>query len=316
MDNGIQRFRNILLVLNPDTEWTATLDKAVSLSKQNDARLTLFSVLEELAGMQGYSETVVRQQTTAAVAERQEWLRGLALTFQDASIDVAIHVVEGIAFLEIIRQVLRTQHDLVITTAEEKKGIRERLFGTTTMHLMRKCPCPVWVVKRSQTQSYSRILAAVAPSVYDAKRDSLNPLILQLASSMARREAAELHVVNVWRLPDYARSRNKIEGARKAREDGVQEHKRQFDALLEKVDIAGLKLYPHLIEGDPDERIPALAEAQGIDLLVMGTVSRTGIAGFLIGNTAEEVLSQVNCSVLTIKPEGFVTPVTLGEPDD
>ena len=45
----------------------------------------------------------------------------------------------------------------------------------------------------------------------------------------------------------------------------------------------------------------------------MGTVCRTGVAGFFIGNTAEKVLSEVNCSVLTIKPEGFATPVTLEE---
>jgi nucleotide-binding universal stress UspA family protein len=49
----------------------------------------------------------------------------------------------------------------------------------------------------------------------------------------------------------------------------------------------------------------------GIDLLVMGSVCRTGIAGFLIGNTAEEVINQVDCSVLTLKPKGFITPVTL-----
>lgn len=36
-----------------------------------------------------------------------------------------------------------------------------------------------------------------------------------------------------------------------------------------------------------------------------------GVGGFLIGNTAEEVLNQVDCPVLTVKPEGFVTPVTL-----
>jgi hypothetical protein len=45
------------------------------------------------------------------------------------------------------------------------------------------------------------------------------------------------------------------------------------------------------------------------DLLVMGTVCRTGAAGFLIGNTAETVLSDVTCSVLAMKPAGFVTPV-------
>ena len=87
-----------------------------------------------------------------------------------------------------------------MTTTEEKKGIRARVFGTTSMHLMRKCPCPVWVVKRAQTRPYTRILAAVDPSVYDPKRDSLNPLILQLASGMARKEAGELHIVHVWHL--------------------------------------------------------------------------------------------------------------------
>ena len=83
------------------------------------------------------------------------------IPFHEDRIDLVINVVEGISFLEIIRQVLREQHDLVITTAEEKKGIRAHLFGTTSMHLMRKCPCSVWVVKRAQTLPFVRILAAV-----------------------------------------------------------------------------------------------------------------------------------------------------------
>ena len=41
----------------------------------------------------------------------------------------------------------------------------------------------------------------------------------------------------------------------------------------------------------------------------MGTVGRTGIPGFFIGNTAEGILTQVNCSVLTVKPVGFESPV-------
>ncbi|HOO52306.1 MAG TPA: universal stress protein [Alphaproteobacteria bacterium] len=43
--------------------------------------------------------------------------------------------------------------------------------------------------------------------------------------------------------------------------------------------------------------------------MVMGTVGRTGIPGFFIGNTADSVLRQVGCSVLAIKPKGFSTPV-------
>jgi nucleotide-binding universal stress UspA family protein len=65
--------------------------------------------------------------------------------------------------------------------------------------------------------------------------------------------------------------------------------------------------------GEPEAVIPEFVVAQGIDLVVMGTVARSGIAGLLIGNTAERVLSKLPCSVLAVKPDGFVCPVSLDE---
>ena len=63
--------------------------------------------------------------------------------------------------------------------------------------------------------------------------------------------------------------------------------------------------------GEPDELIPELVNKNSIDIVVMGTVSRTGLSGFFIGNTAEKMLQELDCSVLAVKPDGFVTPVTL-----
>jgi nucleotide-binding universal stress UspA family protein len=54
-----------------------------------------------------------------------------------------------------------------------------------------------------------------------------------------------------------------------------------------------------------------MVQREHVDLLVLGTVCRTGVPGFLIGNTAERILNQGNCSVLTGKPDGFLTPVKL-----
>lgn len=309
----MQNFKNILVVLDPEVEATVALNQAVSLARKNGGRLTLLSVLKEPSYAQIHGQFAMQQQLDSAATERREWLQDLMIALQDDGIDLAINVVQGTAFLEIIRQVLREQHDLVITTAEDKKGLRTRLFGTMSMHLMRKCPCPVWVVKRDQTQPHTRILAAVDPS-QDPNRDSLNPLILQLASSMALKEEAELHIVHVWHLfgeryiRDSGMTKQDFEEA-KALEEKL--HRERLDILLNRDEITNLQAHLHLIEGDPDERIAELVKEQDIDLLVMGTVCRTGIAGFLIGNTAEEVLNQVDCSVLTLKPEGFVTPILL-----
>ncbi len=67
----------------------------------------------------------------------------------------------------------------------------------------------------------------------------------------------------------------------------------------------------HVIKGHAQHVVPELASELAADLVVMGTVARTGIAGLFMGNTAEDILTQLDCSVLTIKPPGFTSPVTL-----
>ena len=67
----------------------------------------------------------------------------------------------------------------------------------------------------------------------------------------------------------------------------------------------------HFLKGEEKELIPATVRSVQPDLLIMGTVGRTGIPGFFIGNTADSVLRQVSCSVLAIKPDGFISPVKL-----
>jgi universal stress protein E len=64
-----------------------------------------------------------------------------------------------------------------------------------------------------------------------------------------------------------------------------------------------------LLDGEPEKALRQFTQDERIDLLVMGTLVRTGIAGLLIGNTAERVLRNAECSVLAIKPEGFVSPI-------
>jgi nucleotide-binding universal stress UspA family protein len=59
----------------------------------------------------------------------------------------------------------------------------------------------------------------------------------------------------------------------------------------------------------PDQSIPDFIDQNDIDILVMGTVARTGIYSFVIGNTAENILQKLSCSLLALKPKGFVSPV-------
>jgi len=90
-------------------------------------------------------------------------------------------------------------------------------------------------------------------------------------------------------------------------------HKQQFDKLVGNYALQDLNHRLHLLKGDASVVITDLAAKKRVDLIVMGTVCRTGIAGFFIGNTAENVLQRVDCSMLTVKPEGFISPIGLKE---
>ncbi|MCP4410554.1 MAG: universal stress protein [Gammaproteobacteria bacterium] len=98
---------------------------------------------------------------------------------------------------------------------------------------------------------------------------------------------------------------------RSIRQEVTEQHQAEFNKLLADYEALGVNITAHLIEGRAGMVIPEQARRQEVGLIVMGTVARTGLPGFIIGNTAESVLNQVGCSVLTVKPQGFETPVRL-----
>jgi len=315
----MQRFKNILLVYDGTEEGKSTLDRAVNLVTRNQARLTIIDVIDGIP--QDYQMLIAAQHPQEimefVVKKQKERLEQYIVPLLEAGLKVTTKVLVGKEFIEIIREVLRNNHDLVIKTARGKGGVRDILFGSTAMHLMRKCPCPVLVMKPGRSRRYYRILAAVDVTPAEAKVNTLNAKIMDLATSLTHLDQSELHIIHAWNIP--YESLLKESADKSPREIEKWENKtrklpkKYLDDFLKKYTLEKVRHQVHLLKGRASELIPELAQKKRINLLVMGTLCRTGIPGFFIGNTAEKVLHRVNCSVLTVKPEGFITPVTLDE---
>ena len=82
-----------------------------------------------------------------------------------------------------------------------------------------------------------------------------------------------------------------------------------LSALIEPFKDRLTEVAVELIQGEPEDVIAQLVESHGIDVVVMGTVARTGLAGLVMGNTAERVLQRLRGSVLAVKPPGFESPI-------
>ncbi len=323
----MKRFKDILCVVEFGKSVQPALDRAIALAESNQANLTVVEVVPQATGGIGLPPggPISDEFQAALVSDRLQKLDDQLEPYRKRSA-IQARIIVGTVFLEVIREVQRGKYDLVIKTPEASDWL-DRLFDSNDMHLLRKCPCPVWMTKSQAKQKYRSILAAVdlgnQPTDKLAFRDALNLQILELSNALALSEFSELHVVYAWqsigkKLMTNAFYHPEKEGISAQIDQEILDHAEGLNTLLQSMfDQLGLTtcsyLNPqtHLIEGDACKEIPVLAKKIGADIVVMGTVARTGIPGFIMGNTAETILSQIECSVLAIKPSGFVSPVTL-----
>jgi nucleotide-binding universal stress UspA family protein len=124
------------------------------------------------------------------------------------------------------------------------------------MHLMRKSPCPVWVVKPDQPGHYARILAAVDPMTSDKQKTELSTKIMDLATSLALRHDAELHIINTWTLPGESllmQGRAQIPSAdlEQILRQTESKHKDALDKLLANYDLENLRHEIHFLKARP-----------------------------------------------------------------
>ena len=320
----MHHFRNILVPISGDPSRQPVLTQAARLAKQNGAAIKLIAVMEDLPWYTRLVLPTAEELQAVIVRTRSEALEGLAEHLRPDGVEVSTEVLRGRPYLEISREVLRGGHDLIMKEAEPNESV---LFGSTDMHLLRTCPCPVWLLKPGHGNvPFSQILAAVDPAPppdetdllhlkaeLAQKDEALDVKILELAGSLAEREGAELHVLHAWSAPGEGLVTGEVmltqEHVDRYLEDSRAAARKALERLLARFPAEPGRRFVHLLKGHPADVIAEFAKSGRADLIVMGTVARTGIAGLLIGNTAETILQRVNCSVLAVKPDGFVSPV-------
>lgn len=291
----------------------AELELAAALAAKN-AQLTLLDVVPD----QGWTWNVLggkadeirnklqaeKKQALVALAAEQASKTGLAVNSQIAS---------GKTGLAVTKQVLAGKHDLALLQAKGPHSRRSGGIGETGWELLRKCPCNVLLIGQQPAGAIpKKILVSLDAAAEDPRHIALNKKIFSAAAQIAINVGASLTAIHCWTIygetlvRDYmsaAEFRDIEKATHDLGENGLQ-------SLCAELKDKPSELHLKLIRGLPNAEIPAFANANGFDLVVMGTVARQGISGALLGNTAEEVLPQLQGSILAIKPDDFVCPVS------
>ena len=214
------RFRNILVAIGGDHFPRGVSVRAARLAKQNGASIKLIAVVEDLPWYTRLVLPTAEELQALLIRDKAEALERLAEPLRQDGVAVSTNVLRGRRHIEMVREVLSGEHDLLMKEAEPNENV---LFGSTDMHLLRTCPCLVWLIKPGQAdRPFSRILAPVdpAPPVDETdllrikadlapKDAALDAKILEFAGFLADTEGATLHVLHAWSAPGEGLLRGK-----------------------------------------------------------------------------------------------------------
>ncbi|ENM3919553.1 universal stress protein [Vibrio cholerae] len=315
----MKRFAHIVYVVDGSFPApSASLITAAALAKNHHARLTLLVVNQ----VPSFS-TEVQHLYQQALQQQSDELEKLANSL-NLSDSVSVSIRTGKKYVEVIHAVRELHCDLVIKECEDAAWL-QHLFGSDDMHLLRKCPIPVWLMKPNQVPKYRNVVAAIdleSDSLEPNQKDKqlLNQKILEIAASISLIDNANLHVINAYDVPQAGfiglwvgesdkNEQQLYENERRAKRYALDSCLARFQQKVGEETYQYLNPRLHLVQGSAAHEIPKFAQSVNADLVVMGTLARSGIAGVLIGNTAENILYQLNCAVVTLKPEGFVSPI-------
>ena len=290
-------FQNIIIAVDfkIDDE-KAKIDHAISLAHSSETTIfTLLTVVSKVVFDPEKDVIPEEKQQEILLRRATEKLEKIAEGFP-ASSKVTSLVAVGTPSVEIVKQVLKGEHDLLLASTRKQKTAKEQLLGSTIIALMRQCPCPVWAVK-PETGEERKIMVGIHfdEEVAD-HNDTLNHQLLNIATSLTEKTTQEIHLVNIIKKADNNLTSRRLTELKK---------------LTEDVPKNASEIIPVVLEGSVTSVIPEYTEQQSIDLLIMGMLSRTGLIGFFIGNTAEKIMDDLDCSILVVKPKEFVSQITI-----
>lgn len=309
-------FRNILLAITRTHTSEMEFKQAFRLAKDNRARLIValfdnsLNVIHKLQfiPLEKRLESMLRDQLNLELLR----IKGLAW---DEGLAIETHVVAGRPRDSIIALVKELQCDLVIKLADPSGAIARNQLTGNDLALLRKCPVPLLMMadKPPLPENSGRIMVAFDAGDAEDDTSNLNRRLFQYGLYLANQEQARLHFVSVWNLPVSRLALHTLSDDElcELQETTRKRYQSKQSELLAEfgLDEDSANIHVHLVRGQPAHEIQRLANDIDVDLIVMGTLGRHSDS-MIIGSTAENILNNIYCSILAVKPEGYISPLS------
>ena len=302
------RIRRILVGMDELNAADHAVKAGVLLAEAFDAKLQLLhaatlEVPQWISKVAGPLSTVTEKLLQAAKSSRTGHLNKILTAPWQGSVVELLTVVREKPARAILDRAETSKTDLIILGGHRRRGVFH--FGTTARTVLGRSKCPVWV-QAEPLHKIERILAAV-----DMSPNS--DATLQLARTLASKFGATVLVFHSFVPPYFSYDDPPVDlgvGPAYGFEKFKAAEREHFEKIVAEFDWRGVAVETTFSDGNPTQGILDLE--LGVDLTVMGTHGRTGLARAILGSQAYGVIKEAHKPVVSVPNPGRQYPEAAG----
>ncbi len=278
----------LFVVIDPTTQSQRALKRAEQLAVDTGAQLHLFCCqyqqdLSKFESRKGAKHDVL--------TETRNLLESLAQPLRDEGLEVDCEAYWNQDWQNsIVRAASRVGADLILKSSDPHSYLQRHLQKTSDFTLLRHATCSVLLVRDEGPWLEQNLLAAVTLDTEDSAHDLLNNSIITEAQRLAQATQSTLHCVTAINPNNDIADVLKLLGNEDIHSDEERVSER-FGIDPDRV---------HIQRGQAADVVSSTARDLRVDVLVMGTVARQGVAAMVLGNTAEQIIDKVDMDILVV----------------
>jgi nucleotide-binding universal stress UspA family protein len=286
--------QQILVPVDFGPRTDAVVEAAASIARTFGSQIHVLHVLPSLDEASPETREIVdlaRQEAARRLAEIRSRLEQAGLSTAEQT------VATGSPFDQIIRHADELDVNVIVVGSRKDGGPDGPQLGTTLERLCRKASKPVWIVAPTVAPTPQTILCPVdcSPASARALRNGIH---------LARRFEARLVVLYVVTPINFPVLIPSVQEG--MQQKYLESESVRLDRFLERFEFHGVEWERHVRQGSPAETILEAAAGHSAELLVMGSVGRTGLSRILLGSVAAKVARRMPSSMVLMKAEDAI----------
>lgn len=205
----------------------------------------------------------------------------------------------GIPAVEIVKKSEEIGAKAIILGSIGRSGVSLWLVGSVAERVIKLAHCPVIVVRKSEHEEegtrFGNMLIATDGS-------AANESAVRSGLRLASRLGMKVSTISINDIREISRT-----NADDARAELNDISKEAVTRVIHQGAILGLNVDPIIEDGVPHKEIAE--RSSEYDLVVIGTLGRTGLTDMRVGSVAEKVIRYAKCPVMVVRASEVFVPL-------